>query len=448
MALAEEHDLGVQGDRLRLERGGGGQAERLPDRLDPDRLRAQGSLELVPRERLLEQPPGVHDQVAAVRPVQRPRLDQREVGDQVAELGHVLDAAHEVGVGRVVLVDDRGALLRGAGDEHVDLVASSRPLLGPSAEEGLHRARPLGRRQEVLGVVDDVLLDVGEVLEHGGHVRPAGPHLVDQVRGGGGGDQPVQPARLVAVAPRLPRERPQGVLELLLDRHHLRLEPLLLAGGQLLERLGLDHLAVAQGRHPHPGRRLDDGDAPRAGLLLEAVEGLLALRGELLLEELLPRPVVVAVEEGGDGGTQLLDEVQQVLAQERGASRRQAQRAGPARVGELVDVSPVGGRLLRGGAPLEERAHEAVLAHARGAEGVEVVAVAADAYREADRLLRALLPDDAGHVGEVGGRAEGEGGGVRPAAEGAGGQGGKISHGRLRTCVFYELTPERVRVDL
>ena len=115
VALAEEHHLGLQGDRLRLERRGRGQAERLPDRLDPDHLRAQRPLQLVPGQRLQEQPPGVHDQVAAVRAVQRPRLDQREVGDEVAELRHVLDAAHEVGVGRVVLVDDGGPARRGLG---------------------------------------------------------------------------------------------------------------------------------------------------------------------------------------------------------------------------------------------------------------------------------------------------------------------------------------------
>ncbi len=255
--------MSVEGDRLRLERGGRGQAERLPGRLDPDHLRAQRPLELVPGERLQEEAPRVHDQVAPVRAVERPRLDQREVGDEVAELGHVLDAAHEVGVGRVVLVHHRGAGLRRPGDQHVDLVAPGRPLLAAPAEEGLHRVRPLGRGQEVLGVVHDVLRHVGEVLEHRGHVCPARPHLVDQLAGGGSGHQPVQPAHLVAVPPRLPGERPQGVLQLLLHRHHLRLQPLLLAAGQLLELLGLDHLAVPQGGHPHPGRRLDDGDAPR-----------------------------------------------------------------------------------------------------------------------------------------------------------------------------------------
>ncbi len=188
-------------------------------------------LQLVPDERLLQQPAGVHDQVAAVRTVQRAGLDQREVGDEVAELGHVLDAAHQVGIRGMVLVHDRGTGRRGLRHEHVHLVAVRRLLLdAATVEQGLHGVLPVGRRQEVLGVVDHVLLDLGEVLEHRRHVGPARPHLVDQVTRGGGRDEPVQLAQLLPLAARLARQRDEHLLELALQRGHLLLDATLLVG--------------------------------------------------------------------------------------------------------------------------------------------------------------------------------------------------------------------------
>ena len=85
--------------------------------------RLERLLERVPDQRVAEHVEGVEDQVAAVRPVQRPRLDEAEVGDQRAEVHAVLDAPDQVAVGRIRLEDHRRAGEPVAVDQHVDLVA-------------------------------------------------------------------------------------------------------------------------------------------------------------------------------------------------------------------------------------------------------------------------------------------------------------------------------------
>ena len=304
-------------------------------------------LQLVPDERLLQQPAGVHDQVAAVRPVQRAGLDQREVGDRLpssatcstrpTRLGYVGWSSYTTGA----------PVVDGLRHEHVHLVAVRRLLLGAAtAEQGLHGVLPLGRRQEVLGVVDHVLLDLGEVLEHRRHVGPARPHLVDQVTRGGGRDQPVQLAQLLPLAARLARQRDQHLLQLALQRGHLLLDAAPLVRRQLLERVGLHHLPVAQRGDADARLRAQDGDAALPRPLLERPEGPLALVREARLDELAARAVVLALEDGGDRRLQLVDQLAQVLAQQPAPPRGQAQRPRPARVGEVVDVAPVGRRGL------------------------------------------------------------------------------------------------------
>jgi hypothetical protein len=90
------------------------------------------------------------------------------------------------------------------------------------------------------------------------------------------------------------------LLELRLDAGHLRFQALLVAYRQLLERLGVQHLAVAQRCHSHAGRGADDHDAFLSRATLDLGQRSLALLGEAPLERLAARPVVVAVESGRD----------------------------------------------------------------------------------------------------------------------------------------------------
>ena len=77
-AIAHEDDLHVERHRLRRERGGGGQPERLGGRLQPQPVRLDRPLQRVPAVRLPEQPQGVEHQEAAVGAVQRAGPEEEE----------------------------------------------------------------------------------------------------------------------------------------------------------------------------------------------------------------------------------------------------------------------------------------------------------------------------------------------------------------------------------
>ena len=94
----------------RLERHGAGEAQHLLERDGADLAGAQRPLQRFPAEIAASSRSRVEHQIAAIGPVQRAGHDQIEIGEQRAEARHVLDAADQVLMGRVVLVDDRRAL--------------------------------------------------------------------------------------------------------------------------------------------------------------------------------------------------------------------------------------------------------------------------------------------------------------------------------------------------
>ena len=105
----------------------------------------------------------VHDQEAAVRPVERPRLDLAEVGDHRPERGPVLDPPEQVVVRRVVLDDDRRAGEAVVLDEDVD--AEAPVVLWPQADRKRQLRRTLAVA-EVGQVGEKVCLRVPQVGEH------------------------------------------------------------------------------------------------------------------------------------------------------------------------------------------------------------------------------------------------------------------------------------------
>jgi hypothetical protein len=75
---------------------------------------------------------------------------------------------------------------------------------------------------------------------------------------------------------------------------------------------------------------------------------------ELLVEEIAPHPVVLALAGRRQRGAQLQQQMLHRVAQARRPARRQPQQPRLARVGEIVDVAAVGrGRLGLGLAPDE-----------------------------------------------------------------------------------------------
>src|SRR5581483_10738909 len=83
--IAEQDDLHVERNRLGLERDRAREAERLPERLDPDLLAIEGALEPLPSVRCEQEIARVEHEISAARPMERPRLDQVEVGDEGPE---------------------------------------------------------------------------------------------------------------------------------------------------------------------------------------------------------------------------------------------------------------------------------------------------------------------------------------------------------------------------
>jgi hypothetical protein len=228
----DQHHLQLQRDRLWLELDGRDHAEHLGHRLDADLVRQQRTLQRVPGEGLRQQLHGIDQQVAAVGAVQQPGLDVAEVGDQHAEMRHVIDAADQVLVRRQVGIDDGRAVAAAGIDQKIDLIAPQ--LLGL---RGGGIAIAVLARAEGVGVVDDRGAHRLQVGGHLGQLGIACLGLVDgmvhrQLRG-----RTVQAAQpvgmLLAQSHRFAQHMHQLVLQLL----HRLLQALPLCLRQRLELL-------------------------------------------------------------------------------------------------------------------------------------------------------------------------------------------------------------------
>ena len=114
--------------------------------------------------------------------MQRPRHDQGEIRRQRAEARGVLDPADQRLVRRMILEDDGSARLAAVADDDVDLVAAKgRNLLHQLRHRRYDRAfgRGPARRQEIVGVLEDVVLDCVEISGHLGQVGIGFPELVE-----------------------------------------------------------------------------------------------------------------------------------------------------------------------------------------------------------------------------------------------------------------------------
>lgn len=142
--VANQDDLDVERDWLRLQRYGADQAHHLAEGLDLDMLGAQRALQRLPGIGLHEQAQGVDHQEAAIGSVQGAGLDQGEIGQQRAHLGDMFDPPDQVGVGRQVFLHHRraGAVFTVApvADHDVDLIAPLGTGLRAFPARGQHTA--------------------------------------------------------------------------------------------------------------------------------------------------------------------------------------------------------------------------------------------------------------------------------------------------------------------
>ena len=341
--------------------------------------------------------------------MERAGLDEREVRDERAEVGAVLEPAHEVRVRRVLLEDHGGAPLAAAVHEDVHAVAvEERARRRQERQRGL----AVGGAAEVLGVRDQVLLDAVEVAPHGVEPREPLAQLADELprrrRGDLGDERLVLRARLALEL----AEPPERLLHRVLEAPRAGREALPRRLGQRVELLAAQRLAARRRRHGEPGRAAQHGEAGLARRRLEAPDLLLLALAEALEDLRFLALELLALEGPRQPRLALLDEPGHLLGELAPAPGRHLERRGPVGVGEVVDVAVVGADRLVGRRPGEHAAHRRRLAGRRRTQDEQVVAGVLDADAEGGRAQRAVLADHAVERRQLLGGAEAQAGGV------------------------------------
>lgn len=358
----DEHYLDVERNGLRLERDRAGEAQEVFERNRADLLGAQDPLQGIPAETGGQQALGIEDQIAAIGLVQRARNDQIEIRDQGAETRQVLDAPDQVLMRRIVLEDDRRALRPGMLDDDIDLIAAQQRQLDAG------RFRPLARRpfgtaggDEILGMLEDVALDLAEIADHLDKIREGVARVVQEVADDYGGRVAVELTHGVAQLALPFGNVPHRRLELGLQRLDVGADPFAFRRRLALEDVRSDHFALMHRRQRQPHRRADERDALGLGLVLKRAERLLVAMLELLLDDLAPRAIVLPLEGCRQGHAQLACQPLHRVPERHGAAGGKAQRPRAMRIGEVVDVAPIVGGGLACRLALQKLADERCL---------------------------------------------------------------------------------------
>ena len=239
-------------------------------------------------------------------------------------------------------------------------------------------------------------------------IGESGRDFLDQVIDGELGGFPIERAHVVAPLLVPLRRLTDDMFELALEGLDvgLRLPTLRLRPG--VEFVGRDDLAVLRGRQCEADRGAQQQDRLLPRLFAQRRESLELLLLERLVDRTTARLVVFALERGGGGDLEVFDELAHRLAEAGRAPRRHFDGDRPVRLGEIVDVDPVG-RARPRSRVLGEHASDGLLhADAVRADDEEVEALLVDFRADADRLERARLPDQAVDRLQFRGRSEGE----------------------------------------
>ena len=248
------------------------------------------------------------------------------------------------------------------------------------------RSRLASLAEEQGGVFDHVRFDGIEVVDDMGEL---GVTLAQRAHLMADRDHrrfAVERAQLIAVLLVPLREFLEVLLQLALQSRDVGLNLLLLILWQFAELFWCDDFVVAHRGKREAGGRADEADVFGAGVFPYFFEYLFLTVAEFLIDNLPPVTVIVAFEDCGNAGLEVLDQLLHVAPQRVAEAGRQAKRFRFVALFEIVDVAPVGGRGLGGGG-LAHHAHDHRVA-ARGARTHDenVVSVALDADAEAHRL--------------------------------------------------------------
>ncbi len=207
------------------------------------------------------------------------RFDEGEVGHQGAHAGDVLDAPHQVDVGRVVLVDHRRPVQVGIVHQQVDLIAGEGRRVGIRGLAFL--AVALAKE---LSVVDYVAAHRPQVVQHRRQVGVVRLQLLYQCPDRVLSDLPVQFLE-AAVHLALPEgDLTEGLLQVLAQLVDELPEMLLFLFRELSELLRVKDMAIPDRGQGVASGRVDEGDAAFLGLAADGPGGLFLTLLELLLQ--------------------------------------------------------------------------------------------------------------------------------------------------------------------
>jgi hypothetical protein len=148
--------------------------------LDPHLAGDQGTLQAFPGKGAEDDVEGVQNQEAAVRAVQRARLDLQEVGHHRSHHGAVFLPADQVVVSGVALANDRRAGHPAIVDQHIDFVSREALLPLPRPVRSRPRRLGFGRRPEVAEMFRQVLFDLLDESEDTGLIAVVFQQLRDE----------------------------------------------------------------------------------------------------------------------------------------------------------------------------------------------------------------------------------------------------------------------------
>ena len=273
----------------------------------------QTAFQRLPGEGFSQDAPCIQHQETAIGAVQRTGADQREIGHQRAHMGDILDPPHQAVERRQFLGLQRRARRAALGmrDHHVDHVSPElRQAVDLADPGGKGAIAPLGvGLEEQFRIADHVLRDLVQVMLHAVDPGETGPRLIDAGLHGLLGHAGMQGDDLLAMRPHQGGRAFDDRVQLFLKARDLFLDPRLFIGGQLVKRLFLDHLAIADRSHQEARGRVHDAHILGLGAGGEFLHPRAARLGEFGLQRLAPRLVIIRLEKRGDLRAKIVDKI-------------------------------------------------------------------------------------------------------------------------------------------
>ncbi len=192
-----------------------------------------------------------------------------------------------------------------------------------------------------------------------------------------------------------------GFGKLLLQRLDDVFDPLAFLLGELVEFVRLQHVAVMHGSEREACGCAEQRNLLRLGLCAQLLEGLFLLLLIFLVDRLAAVLIFLALDDRRDRDLEVVDQARHALLQRAAGAGAEFERDRLVRRAEIVDINPVGGRALLERDTGEEAQDGLVLARTVLTQHEDVVALAADASAEAERLQHALLPHEARMIAKL-----------------------------------------------